>query len=253
MSYYLFIRFIFVPLLYLKLKKCFFLLFFVPRLVYKVYKMEHFSTKWNTLGKITTDITNIMSSNIQVQRICQHCGSEFTARTTTTLYCSHRCNSAAYKLKVKAAKVQRSNIETKQIKAKPIEELKAKEFLTVTDVSKLINCSRQNVYKLINTGKLKATNVLEKKTIIKRSDLDKIFNEIPETEAIPEQQKRDLYEWKQAGAYDIADCYTLNEVQNKYGISETALQNIIKREGIPKIKKGWYSYVPKILIDNLLK
>lgn len=230
----------------------FFFVSFCTLLVYKVYIIEHFSTKWNTLGEITTDITNIMSSNIQVQRICQHCGTEFTARTTTTLYCSHRCNSAAYKLKVKAAKVQRSNIETKQIKAKPIEELKAKEFLTVTDVSKLINCSRQNVYKLINTGKLKATNVLEKKTIIKRSDLDKIFNEIPETEAIPEQQKRDLYEWKQAGAYDIADCYTLNEVQNKYGISETALQNIIKREGIPKIKKGWYAYVPKSSIDKLL-
>ena len=213
--------------------------------------MEYFSTKWNTLGEITTDVTNIMSSNIQVQRICQHCGTEFTARTTTTLYCSHRCNSAAYKQKVKAAKVQKSNTETKQIKAKPIEELKAKEFLTVTDVSKLINCSRQNVYKLINTGKLKATNVLEKKTIIRRLDLDKIFNEIPETETIPEQQKLDLYEWKQAGAYDISDCYTLNEIQSKYGISETALQNIIKRKSIPKIKKGWYSYVPKTIIDKI--
>ena len=193
-----------------------------------------------------------MSSNIKVQRICQHCGTEFTARTTVTKYCSHRCGSAANKALKRAEKVQKSNTETKQIRTKPIEELKAKEFLTVTDVSKLINCSRQNVYKLINTGKLKATNVLVKKTIVRRSDLDKIFNEVPEVETIPEQQKRDLYEWKQAGAYDIADCYTLNEVQNKYGISETALQNIIKREGIPKIKKGWYAYVPKSSIDKLL-
>lgn len=61
--------------------------------------------------------------------------------------------------------MQKSNTETKQIKNKPIEELKAKEFLIVSDVSKLVGCSRQNVYKLINTGKLKATNILEKKTI----------------------------------------------------------------------------------------
>ena len=73
-----------------------------------------------------------MSSNIQVQRICQHCGTEFTARTTVTKYCSHRCGSLANKAKKRAEKVQKSNSETKQIKTKPIEELKAKEFLTVS-------------------------------------------------------------------------------------------------------------------------
>jgi excisionase family DNA binding protein len=193
-----------------------------------------------------------MSSNIKVQRICQHCGTEFTARTTVTKYCSDRCSKAAYKARMRAEKVQKSNTETKQIKTKPIEELKAKEFLTVSDVSKLVGCSRQNVYKLINTGKLKATNILKKKTIVRRCDLDKLFNEVPETETIPEQQKQELSDWKQAGAFDIADCYTLTEVQSKYGISETALHNLIKRESIPKIKKGWYAYVPKPIIDNLL-
>ena len=116
-----------------------------------------------------------MSSKIEVQRICQYCGNEFTARTTVTKYCSHRCGSLANKAKKRAEKVQKSNTETKQIKTKPIEELKAREFLTVTQVSKLIGCSRQNVYNLINTGKLKATNILLKKTIVKRSDLDKLF------------------------------------------------------------------------------
>ncbi len=193
-----------------------------------------------------------MSSNIQVQRICQHCGTEFTARTTVTKYCSHRCGSLANKAKKRAEKVQKSNTETKQIKTKPIEELKAKEFLTVSDVSKLIGCSRQNVYKLINTGKLKATNILEKKTIVRRCDLDKLFKEVPETETIPEQQKQELSDWKQAGAFEITDCYTINEVLEKYSISETALHNLSKRQNIPKLKKGWYAYVPKPIIDKLL-
>lgn len=193
-----------------------------------------------------------MSSNIQVQRICQHCGREFTARTTVTKYCSHRCGSLANKAKKRAEKVQKSNTETKQIKTKPIEELKAKEFLTVTDVSKLIGCSRQNVYKLINTGKLKATNILEKKTIVRRCDLDKLFKEVPETEPIPQQQKQELSDWKQAGAFEISDCYTINEVLEKFSISETSLHNLIKRQSIPKIKKGWYAYVPKPIIDKLL-
>lgn len=193
-----------------------------------------------------------MSSNIQVQRICQHCGTEFTARTTVTKYCSHRCASLANKAKKRAEKMQKSNTETKQIKNKPIEELKAKEFLTVSDVSKLIGCSRQNIYKLINAGKLKATNILEKKTIVRRCDIDDLFNEVPETETIPEVQKHELEDWKQAGAYEISECYTIKEVLEKFSISETALHNIIKRQSIPKIKKGWYAYVPKPIIDNLL-
>ena len=45
-----------------------------------------------------------MSSNIAIQRICQHCGKEFTARTTVTQYCSDDCAKRAYKARIKAAK-----------------------------------------------------------------------------------------------------------------------------------------------------
>lgn len=196
-----------------------------------------------------------MSSTIKVQRICQHCGNEFTARTTVTLYCSQRCNSAAYKAKQRAVKVEASNNDTERIKNQPIEELRAKEFLTVTQVSKLIGCSRQNVYSLINTGKLKATNILLKKTIVRRSDLDRLFTEPtsrPQNEVIPLTQKQELKEWVEAGRFDIADCYTISEIQDKYSIAQTTLQNLIQRNEIPKIKKGWFTYVPKVLIDELL-
>ena len=66
-------------------------------------------------------------------------------------------------------------------------------------------------------------------------------------------QKQNLNEWVKAGQSDISECYNLAEVQNKYGISEKALHDIIKRNNIPKIKKGWYSYVPKTFIDELFK
>jgi excisionase family DNA binding protein len=117
-----------------------------------------------------------MSSNIQVQKICQYCGKEFTARKTTSRTCSDHCAKMLYKAKQRAAKIEAAQEETRKIKIKPIEELKAKEFLSVRDVSKLIGCSRQNVYTLINSGKLKATNILKKKTIIRRFDLDKLFS-----------------------------------------------------------------------------
>jgi len=196
-----------------------------------------------------------MSSNIKIQRICQLCGNEFTARTTVTQYCSDACSKRAYKARQRAGKIEQSNKETQKIKSQPIEELRAREFLTVTQVSKLIGCSRQNIYQLIKAGKLRATNILLKKTIIKRSDLDKLFSEptsTPQPEGIPDTQKRELSEWIKAGGFDNTDCYNLKEVQDKFGISETALQNLVKRNNIPKIKKGWFTYVPKVVIDKLL-
>jgi len=117
-----------------------------------------------------------MSSTIKVQRICKYCHNEFMAKTTKTLYCSHRCNSADYKANLRAMKIEKSDNETQRVKNQPIEDLKEKEFLSVTQVSKLIGCSRQNVYNLINTGKLKATNILLKKTIVKRSEIDKLIS-----------------------------------------------------------------------------
>lgn len=116
-----------------------------------------------------------MSSNIHVQRVCQHCGMEFTARTTTTQYCTHLCNSAAYKQKVRAGKIEQSNQETQRIKNKPIEELKAKEFLTVREVATLLNCSVRSAYYYIESGTIKAVNLGQRITRIKRSEIDKLF------------------------------------------------------------------------------
>ena len=182
-----------------------------------------------------------MSSKIEVQRICQHCGNEFTARTTVTRFCSHRCASAAHKQKVRAGKVEQSNKQTQQIKTQPIEELKAKEFLTVREVAQLLNSSIRTAYYYIESGTIKAVNLGQRITRVKRSDIDKLFEQPQPVTPQPEQKQ-----------FDISDCYNLTEVQSKYGISETALQNLIKRNSIPKIKKGWFAYVPKAAIDELL-
>lgn len=193
-----------------------------------------------------------MSSNIKVKRICQHCSKEFTARTTVTKYCSDKCSKAAYKARKRAEKVKQSNAETTRIKNQPIEQLKAKEFLSIKEVCQLVGISRRTVYRLIEQGDLKKIKV-GSRTLIKRSALNRLLNNKETGKAeIPEQQINDLNEWKQAGAFDIKDCYTINEVLEKYSISETALHNLIKRESIPKIKKGWYAYVPKPIIDKYL-
>jgi len=184
-----------------------------------------------------------MSSNIEIQRICQYCGKEFTARTTVTQCCSDNCAKRAYKARVRTAKIEISNKETQRIKTQPIEEIKAREFLTVRNVATLLNCSIRSVYYYIENGNIKAVNLGQRITRVKRSELDKLFEQTvtpqPKSKTKPMQ-------------YYISECYTLTEIQNKYRISEKALHDLIKRNNIPKVKKGGFAYVPKTLIDKLL-
>lgn len=116
-----------------------------------------------------------MSSNIRIQRICLHCNKEFTAKTTVTKYCSDRCAKWAYKARQKTEKIEESNKETRQIVSMPFDVIQAKEYLTVLDAAKLLTCSRQTIYSLINAGRIKATNIKVKKTLIKRTEIDRLF------------------------------------------------------------------------------
>ena len=181
-----------------------------------------------------------------------YCSSEFIAKTTSTRYCSKKCNTAHYKSKARTQKVEQSNTETKRIKNKPIQDIQEKELLTVKDVSILLGCSIRSAYRLIDNGTLKAVNLAERMTRINKSELNRLLEQ-KTTQPIAKEPKP-IYIIKEPEQIqiDIADCYTLNEIQNKYSISEKALYDIIKRNRIPKLKKGWYSYVPKKLIDEIL-
>lgn len=117
-----------------------------------------------------------MSSKIEVQRICQYCNKEFTARTTVTQYCGDTCAKRAYKARLKVSKIEASDKQTQQIKNQPFEELKNKEFLTVREVARLLNCSVRSTYYYIESGTIKAVNFGQRITRVKRSEIDKLFS-----------------------------------------------------------------------------
>lgn len=116
-----------------------------------------------------------MSSNIQITRVCEYCHSEFTARTTVTKYCSHPCASRAYKARARGSKVAKSNAETVQTLSAPIVELQTKDFLTVAEACQLLSVSRWTLGRAIKDERLKVVR-LGKRIVIKRSDVDRLFN-----------------------------------------------------------------------------
>ncbi|WP_313100558.1 helix-turn-helix domain-containing protein [Epilithonimonas sp.] len=182
-----------------------------------------------------------MSSNISIQKVCEYCGKDFTAKTTVTRCCSDDCAKKAYKARKRAEKINNA-IEVvevkKQKKFNTIEDLREREFLTAKEVSILLNCSVRSVYYYISNGIIEATNLGNRLTRIKRSNIDKLFNDNLRSQ--PKEKQ-----------YNISECFSISEAQKKYNISESALQKIIQREEIPKIKQGKFVYIPKFLIDEV--
>ncbi len=116
-----------------------------------------------------------MSSNIKVQRICQHCGNEFTARTTVTKYCGDNCAKRAYKKRKKEEKISVSNQETQEIIAQPIKAIQEKDFLSLDEAAKLLSVSRTTLYRMRKDGAIQFA-VIGKKKVISRKSIDQLFN-----------------------------------------------------------------------------
>lgn len=181
-----------------------------------------------------------MSSNIRVRRICEQCGNEFEARTTVTKTCSDNCAKRAYKARQRLVKVEVSNEQTRRTIIKPIEDIRAKENLNITDAGKLLGVSRWTIWRAISAGNIHAVK-LGRRTLIRRSDIDRLFD-----------RTAPLLEQSRLVPVALSECYNMKEVMHKYGISEKALYELIKRNDIPKQYKGIYAYVPKTRIDELL-
>ena len=116
-----------------------------------------------------------MSSNIRINRVCHYCNKEFEAKKTTSKTCSDHCAKMYYKAKQKAAKIEQSNTETKQLIEKPIEELKAKEFLSITDACKLLGISRWTIWRIIKKEEIKSVKI-GKRVVISRASINSLFN-----------------------------------------------------------------------------
>jgi excisionase family DNA binding protein len=132
-----------------------------------------------------------MSSTIKLPKFCNHCGKAFIAQKTTTQYCSHKCNSAAYKQKKREEKVsvEFKNQQAKIIAASPVagfetlplpkagnhNNLREKEYLSIQEVSILLGASRWTIQRMIKSKRLPVAK-LGSRTIIRRTEIDNLFN-----------------------------------------------------------------------------
>lgn len=179
-----------------------------------------------------------MSSNLNLKKLCAFCGREFVAHKTTTTCCSHRCSSLLYKQRKREAKTKAHDAMTDfLISEKPIEKIKSKPFLTISETALYLGVSRPTVYSYLRNGELKAKR-MGCKFKISREDIDNLFRN-PEAFAIVAKEKQPITEF-----------YTTKEVLEKFGISNSWLFKAAKENNFPKITQRGKTLWSKPHIDR---
>lgn len=185
-----------------------------------------------------------MSSNISIQRICEHCGKPFWAKTTVTRFCGTTCNSRHGKQRIRELKIKVSNAEVKENITSVINPPVLMEFLTIKQAAQLLGLCTKTLYNILDSGKIKAVRFSARKTIIKRTEIDKIFEQPEFQPPIREKPKKNPHP---------RYCYTMAQAQDQFNCSEKALYDIIKRNNLSKFQDGWYTYILKSDLHNIFK
>lgn len=182
-----------------------------------------------------------MSSNIEISLICQFCGEEFTARTTVTKYCSHRCSSLAYKKKKREEKIQRAIKKTDEIKqVSSNDTISNKEYLSVSDAAQILGVERTTAYRYCVDEKIPCMRI-NRKIFIRKKDIDSLFENAGPYTPSPIQKQ------------SIVDFYTIDEIEEKYKISKSLIFKTIREKNIPKTSHNKKAYYSKTHIERHFK
>lgn len=182
-------------------------------------------------------------SKLKIPRICEHCGDAFEAKTVTTRFCSTACANKSGKERRKQAKEEENRQSRLQESVGKIAEIQTRPYISVSEAVVLFGISRDTIHRLIKDKKLPATNMGQRLTRVSRVHIEAMFSLVP----LPEKKSIEPVKMN----YEINECYTLNEVSEKYNANASTVSKAIRRYSIPKRQVGNFVYVPKELIDKV--
>ena len=100
-----------------------------------------------------------MSSNLELKRICQHCGKSFIAKKTSTKFCSLECGQRNYKIRQRINKISASNAVARasfngpeKILADSVPPIE-KYFISIKLLALTIGVSERTLFRLIKDNK----------------------------------------------------------------------------------------------------
>ena len=183
-------------------------------------------------------------SQLKISKVCEFCGKPFEAKTVVTRFCSSTCstNKSGKEKKRQAKDAERKQVILEQ-SANQIAEIQTRPYISITEATVLFGISKNTIHRLIKAGKVPAVNLGQRLTRVSRSHIEAMFTAIE----LPEEPKEKPIKLQ----YEQNECYSINEISEKYKGSLSTVDKIIRRNSIPKRQIGKYVYVPKEQIDKI--
>lgn len=181
-----------------------------------------------------------MEEKGKILKVCEFCGDTFMAQKTTTRYCSHKCNSKAYKDNKRQMKMTAISYRVAQeieMISDQYEKIKDKEYLSVSETAFLLSVGRTTIYRYIHAGELKAVQV-GGKTFIRRKDIDDKFDAADEYKAKPSTDRK-----------PISELCTVAEIKEKYKVNESWIFRMAKEKNFPRVLKRGKTYFSRKHVD----
>ena len=168
-------------------------------------------------------------------------------------YCSEECAEQAKETKKKRQRDLLRAVE-------PVMELQQQEYLTFSKAAILLGCTRQYVYKLVEQGKLPASRLSSRMALVRRGDIEKMFESNPYNRVIPcskpkpsTSKKQKLPSKKDAKNVqptdEVLEYYSGEEVMQTYKVKQSWLYTSAKRHQIPMCRIAGRNYYSKKHID----
>ena len=145
----------------------------------RVYNGCHRLTSVHMGRKYTNLTVNHQKyASMRIQRKCEFCGKTFAIRSGNQRYCSESC--------AESAKIAKKKRRTDFINAvEPLIDLQHQEYFSFSQAAILMGCTRQYIYKLVAQGRLPASRLSNRMSIVRRKDIEKLLSANPYERIIP--------------------------------------------------------------------
>ncbi|MCH5233899.1 MAG: helix-turn-helix domain-containing protein [Muribaculaceae bacterium] len=194
---------------------------------------------------------------MRIQRKCEICGNTFTIRSGNQHYCSESCAESA-----KIARKKRRNDFIKAVE--PLIDLRQQEYFTFSKAALLMGCTRQYIYKLVAQGKLQASRLSNRMSLIRKADIEKLLSSNPYERVIPVIRKPESKPKSQlqpkgksisaksfsSELTDPIEYYTGEDVMSRFKIGQGWLYTCAKKYHIRVCKIAGKLYFNKHDIDE---
>lgn len=166
----------------------------------------------------------MVASKMRIKKVCEWCNKTFLAQKVSTRFCSHACSSRAYKHSKRRQRVEETERQVKLfVNEDPQINFQNREYLSVKEAAQYLGLTRDAIYKMIYSGRLRAFRVSSRLTYLKKQHIDFMLESTP--------YRKDAYK-KEPEA--ITEFYTSKEVMDKYEISDAWLRKRADQKKIPR-------------------